>query len=111
MIQLFKSFPDKEEFIKFIKTHGQQERNYYKLTNDIYKQIIFKNNIDSFLESIKPHYHKSKQFYLDRKLTYPKFVTLIRHICKKLNITYTSTMRYANSTYRIDYLIYLQDTD
>lgn len=111
MIQLFKSSPDKKKFITFLKTHCQQERNYLKLTNDIYKQIVFKDNISSFIESIKPHYHKSKQFYLERKLTYSRFITIIRHICKQLDITYTSTMRYANSSYRIDYLIYLQDTD
>ena len=107
MIQLFKSQPNKEAFIEFIKTHTNKERNYYKVTNDIYKQMVFKEVIAPFLETIRPHYHISKQFYLDRKMTYSRFITVIRHICKFLDITYTSNMKYSNSSYQIDYFIYL----
>ena len=108
MIQLFKTIPSKDDFISFINEHCVKEKTYYKLTNDVYKKIIFKNELESFLSTIKPHYHKSKQKYVDRKMSYSRFVTVIRHICKLLNITYTSIMKYANSTYHIDYYIYLQ---
>ena len=108
MIQLFKTTPSKDEFITFIKEHCVKEKTYYKLTNDVYKKIIFKNVLEPFLLTIKPHYHKSKQKYIERKMTYTRFVTVIRHICKILDITYTSIMKYANSSYRIDYYIYLQ---
>ena len=43
MLQLFKSSPNKEDFIDFIKTYCSKERNYYKITNDVYKQLIFKD--------------------------------------------------------------------
>ena len=111
MIQLFKSYPNKDEFILFIKTHGHKEQNYYKLTQEIYKQIIFKDALQPYLETIKPHYHKSKQNYVNRKMNYTRFITVIRHLCKLLEVTYTSTMKYSNSTYRIDYLIYLNDCE
>ena len=111
MIQLFKSSPDKEYFTNFIQTHCHKERNYYKLNNDIYKQMVFKNIIQDFFNEIRPHYHISKQIYLDRKMTYTRFITIIRHICKKLDITYTSVMKYSNSTYQIDYLIYYKSED
>jgi hypothetical protein len=107
MIQLFKSVPEKQDFIDFIKTHTNKERNYYKITNDVYKQMVFKDVITPFLDKIKPHYHLSKQFYVDRKITYSRFITIIRHICKMIDITYTSTMKYSNSSYQIDYFIYL----
>ena len=84
-------------------------QNYYKVTQEIYKQIIFKDALQPYLETIKPHYHKSKQNYVTRKMNYSRFITVIRHLCKLLDITYTSTMKYSNSTYRIDYLIYLND--
>ena len=48
MIQLFKSYPNKDEFILFIKSHGHKEQNYYKLTQEIYKQIIFITLIQYF---------------------------------------------------------------
>jgi hypothetical protein len=108
MLQLFKSSPNKEDFIDFIKTYCSKERNYYKITNDVYKQLIFKDAIAPYLEKILPHYHTSKQFYITRKLSYSRFITIIRHICKQLDITYTSTMKYANSSYQIDYFIYIQ---
>ena len=107
MIQLFKTAPDKESFIEFIKTHATKERNYYKLTNDVYKQMIFKEVIPAFLDKVKPHYHLSKQFYITRKISYSRFITIIRHICKMIEITYTSTMKYSNSSYQIDYFIYV----
>lgn len=109
MIQLFKTYPNKENFIEFIKTHFVKERNYYKLSPVVYKQISFNNELQPFFDSIKEHYHTSKQTYVSRKMTYSRFVTIIRHICKLLEITYTSTMKYFNSTYQIDYLIYIKD--
>ena len=109
MIQLFKSYPNKDEFITFIKSHCVKEQKYYKLTPEIYKQIIFKDALYPYLETIKPHYHISKQIYITRKMTYTRFITIIRHLCKLLEITYTSTMKYSNSTYQIDYLFYLND--
>ena len=75
MIQLFKSQPNKEAFIEFIKTHTNKERNYYKITNDIYKQMVFKEVIAPFLENIRPHYHISKQFYLCKLLKNYKLLT------------------------------------
>lgn len=108
MLQLFKSTPNKDSFINFIKEHCIKEKTYYKLTNDVYKQIIFKEKLEPFLSTIKPYYHKSKQTYVDRKMSYTRFVTVVRHVCKILDITYTSIMKYYNSTYRIDYYIYLQ---
>ncbi len=109
MIQLFKSYPNKNDFITFIKAHCIKERTYYKFTIDIYKQLLFKNLLQPYLEIIKQNYHLSKQCYLTRKMTYSRFITVLRHLCKILNITYSSTMKYSNSTYQINYLIYLDD--
>ncbi len=111
MIQLFKTYPNKEKFIEFIKAHCVKERKCYKLSPEVYKQITFNNELHPFLDSIKEHYHSSKQVYVSRKMTYARFVTIIRHLCKILEITYTSTMKYSSSTYQIDYLIYLNDQE
>ncbi len=109
MIQLFKSYPNKDTFILFIKTHCIKEQKYYKLTPEVYKQIIFKNALQPYLELIKPNYHISKQTYVTRKMNYTRFITVIRHLCKLLDVTYTSMMKYSNSSYQIDYLFYLND--
>jgi len=59
-----------------------------------------------FCETIKNYYHLSKQFYLERKMTYNSFTTILRQICKNNNIMFTSQIKYNESKYNIDYLIY-----
>ena len=54
-----------------------------------------------------PYYHISKRKYLERKLTYNSFITVIRQICNFNKITYTSQLKYDKSTYDITYYIYL----
>ena len=109
MSQLFKSKREKEIIVDLIQKHFMKEKNYYKITPEIYKQIVYKEAIDPFLILIKPHYHKSKQNYVDRKMTYPRFITVIRHVCKIHEINYTSKIKYSNSYYQIDYLFYLNN--
>ena len=107
MKQLFKTIPNREVFDKFIKQYCIQERNYYKITPETYKQMQYNQVIQPFLNDIKIYYHMSKQKYINRKMTYPRFVTILRHLCKMNEITYTSIMKYSNSTYQIHYLFYI----
>ena len=59
------------------------------------------------MDSCKPFYHISKQKYLERKLTYNNFTTILRQICNFNKINYTSQIKYDKSTYDIIYYIYL----
>ena len=47
-----------------------------------------------------------KKKYLEKKLTYNSFITVIRQICNHLKITYTSQVKYDKSVYDIIYYIY-----
>lgn len=80
--------------------------NYYIINNEAYKRGIFNNTIINFIEKCKLYYHKSKLKYLDRKLSYKSFITIIRQICNANNIKYTSQIKYQASTYDIIYFIY-----
>jgi hypothetical protein len=79
---------------------------YYLIDNNAYKKLQFYKLDEAFATRMKDYYHLSKQFYVTRKMTYNSFVNIIRHICKNANIMYTSQMRYNESKYNIDYLIY-----
>lgn len=79
----------------------------YVINNDAYKRGIFNNKIPGFLESIKEFYYISKQKYLERKLTYNSFITILRQICNFNKINYTSQIKYDKSKYEIYYYIYL----
>ena len=71
-----------------------------------FRKMLFYNYHAEFCETIKNYYHLSKQFYLERKMTYNSFTTILRQICKNNNIMFTSQIKYNESKYNIDYLIY-----
>ena len=73
---------------------------------DYYKKGIFNDAIPRFLEKCKPYYHISKRIYLERKLNYNTFITILRQICKNNNLTYVSKLVYNKSNYNIDLYIF-----
>jgi len=83
------------------------QNNYYILNFNAYKKGIFDGTIQTFIQDCIPFYHLSKQKYLKRELSYNNFVTIIRQICKYLNVEYISNIKYDRSTYDIIYKIYL----
>ena len=78
-------------------------------SHEILKKYCDKKGIKiyKFIENCKTYYHKSKLKYLERKLVYKSFITIIRQICNANNIIYTSQIKYDKSTYDIIYYIYL----
>lgn len=84
---------------------------YYALNSSSFKKAKLKELIDPFCESIKDAYHISKQFYVTRKITYSKFITIIRQICKKNHIPFNSQIKYDKSTYDICYYIYYNENE
>jgi hypothetical protein len=79
----------------------------YVINHDVYKKGIFNNSIVEFIEVCKPYYFLSKRQYLERKLTYNSFITIVRQICNFNKITYTSQIKYDKSNYNIVYYINL----
>jgi hypothetical protein len=87
-----------------------KEDNYYIINNESYKRGILNDSILHFIENCKLYYHKSKFKYLERKLIYKNFITIIRQICNANNIRYTSKIKYQASSYDIIYYIYITST-
>jgi len=71
-----------------------------------YRKLMFYQYHEPFCESIKENYHLGKRFYLERKMTYNSFTTIIRQICKANHIMFSSQIKYNESKYNIDYYIY-----
>jgi len=84
-----------------------QTSKHYTIDNNSYKKGIFNESIVSFIEKCKPYYHVSKYVYLDRKMSFNNFITILRQICKYNNIVYTSKIIYDKSKYNIIYYIYI----
>ena len=107
--QIFKSRIPNELLFQLLEQITMKTNKYYIFNNNSYKKAIFNENIAQFLEECKQYYHISKYKYLERKMTYNSFTTILRQICKNNNIKYTSQIHYDKSDYNIVYYIYFDD--
>jgi len=105
--QIFKNKIPNELLITLIETNAIKTEAYYVVNNNAYKKGIFNETIPTFLEECKPYYHISKRKYLERKINYNSFITILRQICNFNKITYTSQIKYDKSKYDIIYHVYL----
>jgi hypothetical protein len=104
--QIFKKIVPKEMLFDLLNKICLKTEKYYLFDINAYRKLIFYNLHVEFFENLKEYYHYGKQFYLERKIKYNSFTTIIRQICKYCNIMYTSQIKYNESKYNIDYLVY-----
>jgi hypothetical protein len=113
--QLFKTHIPKQLLISLLEDISIKTDKFYIVNNTAYKKGIYNQSICEFINNCRPYYFLSKRKYLDRKLTYKSFMTILRQICNYNNITYTSKIKYDKSVYDIEYTIYFttdnEDTD
>ena len=104
--QIFKNPIPNDLLIKLLDEIAIKSDKCYVINNNSYKKGVFNDNIIKFIDACKPYYHLSKRKYLERKLTYNSFITIVRQICNFNKITYTSQIKYDKSAYDIVYYIY-----
>ena len=104
--QIFKNHIPNELIFKLLDEIALKTENCYIITNDSYKKGMFNNSIPIFITECIPYYYISKRKYLERKINYNSFITVIRQICNFNKITYTSQIKYDKSNYNIIYNIY-----
>jgi hypothetical protein len=104
--QIFKNKIPTEQLITLLTDIAVKTDKCYVINNNSYKKGIFNEMIPKFLEECKPYYHVSKRKYLERKINYNAFITILRQICNFNKITYTSQIKYDKSNYDIIYYIY-----
>jgi len=105
--QIFKSNVPTSLLFNLLDNICIKNNKYYTFNSDAYKKGIYKEEIQPFIEQCKPYYFMSKRKYLEKKLSYNTFITILRQICNFNNITYTSQIIYNKSTYNIVYYVYL----
>ena len=79
---------------------------YYLVDNNSYKKFLYYGLNEKLCEALMEYYHMSKQFYLTRPMTYNSFTNIVRQICKSNGIMFTSQIKYNESKYSIEYLVY-----
>jgi len=105
MTQIFKSQVPSSLLFDLLEPICTINDSYYIFDINSYKKGVFNESIQSFLNNCKPHYYLSKQKYVDRKLSYNSFTTVLRQICNYNKIEYKSEIKYDKSTYNIVYYI------
>uniref|UniRef100_A0A6C0KNU3 Uncharacterized protein n=1 Tax=viral metagenome TaxID=1070528 RepID=A0A6C0KNU3_9ZZZZ len=105
--QIFKKQIPNLMIIKLLDDIAIKCDKCYVLNNNAFKKGIFNSVIDNFILECKPYYYSSKQKYLERKLTYNSFITIIRQICNNNKINYKSQIKYDHSNYDILYYIFI----
>jgi hypothetical protein len=115
MSQVFKNYFDKDILFDFLETccdkvEHKDLSNCYEFNNTSCKKAKYEEtDLNTFYKKLKPYYHNSKQFYVDREKTHKNIITVIRQICKFLKIAYTSNIKYRNSSYSIIYFISVEN--
>ncbi len=106
MSQIFKNIAPLNILFNFLESVCVKTDTYYIFDNNAYKKAIIDKQIESFCSNILQYYHKSKQYYINRDITYIKFCTVIRQICKLHSVKFNTKIVYSKSKYNIPYHIY-----
>lgn len=104
--QIFKTLVPPSKLLDFLSRVCTEEDGALKMTGEAYKRALFHNHLTPFLEDLVEHYHASKQFYVTRKMTYPRCITVVRQLCKHMRIPFSSRVVYLGASYDIVYFIY-----
>lgn len=90
---------------EFLHLYCIKENDFYKINNEIYRQYVLSGKLIEFIEFLKPYYLPNKKNYITREIKYNSFITILRHICKHLNIEYLKKIIYNKNNYYITYYI------
>ncbi len=103
--QIFKLVPDISYFKDILDSICEIENNKYIINNASFKKGMMFNNVSEFCSNIEKYYYESKKKYIQRKMTYKYFLTIVRQLCKVSNINYETVTKYNKSTYEIIYFV------
>ena len=104
--QIFKNNIPNELLFELLDKICLKNEKHYIFNTDSFKKGIYNTFIDDFIQACLPYYHISKRKYLERKVTYNSFTTVLRQICNYNKLHYTSQIKYDKSNYNIIYNIY-----
>ncbi len=104
--QIIKKTIPKEFLFNLLDKICTKYDNYYIFNKISFKKGEYLSLYNSFTNNLLDYYYTSKQYYVKRKCNYNSLLTLIRHICKNNNISYTSKIIYDKSNYEIIYYIF-----
>jgi hypothetical protein len=108
MSQIFCKHIDIQILYDLFERISYKKNGCYLIDQNAYKKMLFYELQIDFVLRLKEYYHKSKHYYLEREINYKTFTTILRQICKFNSIQINSHVRYINSNYINEYIIFIQ---
>jgi hypothetical protein len=99
--QVIKTKIPDEYLFEFLTRVCTKQNACYMFNNDSYKKALYFNLIEDLFEKCRPYYHKAKQHYLDKPVTYNRIATVLRQLTKHIGGTHSSKISYVKSQYVI----------
>jgi hypothetical protein len=99
-------------FFSFLESICLTTNKYYLFDYNAYKKMFYNdsnnqtNLFENFRDILQDYYNESKVEILYREMTYNRFTSILRQICRTNKITFKSKVKYANSEYCIEHYIY-----
>jgi len=104
--QIFKCTPSLERLYQLLQeVCEKKDDEFYIIDKCSYKKAVFNNLISPFIEDLAPCYHLSKKNYVERKMTFNSFITIVRQICNYHGVEYDTKINYDKSKYDILYFV------
>ena len=97
--QIFKQRAPLNILYNLLDLIALKKDNYYTIDMNSYKKMIYNNYHIKFCEELKSYYHDGKQFYLERKITYTAFTTILRQLCKHGAVMFTSKINFKKTIF------------
>jgi len=63
-----------------------EDKKYYILNLDAFKRCVMYNKLTAFVQTCRPFY--VRKHFIDREITYKRFATIIRQICRCHNVEF-----------------------
>jgi len=104
--QIFRKLVPPELLFDVLEKICLKTDKYYLVDHNAYKKFMYLGLNHEFKANLIGYYHDSKRFYLTRELNYNSFINILRQICKSNQMMFTSHIRYMESKYCIEYLIF-----
>jgi hypothetical protein len=109
--QIFKHMVPNEILFSLLDKICVKMDKYYLIDMNSYRKMLFHEYNIVFCNKLREYYHNGKMFYINRKISYKSFTNIVRQICKANNIKYCSGIKYNESNYNINYMIYYEEID
>jgi hypothetical protein len=104
--QIFKKLVPPSVLYELFEQICLKTDKYYLVDHNSYKKFLYYDLDKKLCADLVEYYHLSKHFYLTREMTYNSFTNLVRQICKSNGIMFTNQIKYNESKYTIEYLVY-----